>query len=422
MNSTNETREKRAVMKKTHEVLMPEYLKNFTCIGPDCSDSCCTTGWTIDIDKKTYKKYSEVQDKTLSKIFKKYLTKNNENNSDNLYAKIQPKTCGTCPLLSDEKLCTVQENLGEESLSYTCNHYPRYYSNINSVFEISATLSCPEIARLALLNKGYFEFEQGLFDLHEDARAYSITVDSAVHSESESIFNMVRSFSIGIIQRREFRLWERMTILGLYIETIEDSFKKKKIKQIEQTTNMYINALNNPQFIDDLSNIQRNGNEHASFMKQIHPLLEAFAQRSEKFSYYVKKTKKVFKQHQDHSLIEHHAHYQKIFHDFDQNFLVSHEYIYEHHLVNYIFQHRFPVKNINFFEQFRELSVLYSVLKYISTGVFSRTSSFSPETAVEIIQSFTKVVEHSNLLDVVIQKVMKGKFSTMVALTSLLHP
>lgn len=42
------------IMKKI--VLKPTYLDKFKCIGIKCEDNCCQ-GWSIDIDKKTYKKY-----------------------------------------------------------------------------------------------------------------------------------------------------------------------------------------------------------------------------------------------------------------------------------------------------------------------------------------------------------------------------
>ena len=35
-------------------LLIPQYFKNFTCIGSDCEDSCCI-GWRVDIDHNTYK-------------------------------------------------------------------------------------------------------------------------------------------------------------------------------------------------------------------------------------------------------------------------------------------------------------------------------------------------------------------------------
>ena len=35
---------------------VPAYMKNFSCLGSTCEDTCCS-GWTIDIDKKTYEFY-----------------------------------------------------------------------------------------------------------------------------------------------------------------------------------------------------------------------------------------------------------------------------------------------------------------------------------------------------------------------------
>ena len=53
---------------------IPDYMTNFKCIGTDCIDSCCT-GFNIDIDKETYKKYINSSEKKINLISKKYVVK-----------------------------------------------------------------------------------------------------------------------------------------------------------------------------------------------------------------------------------------------------------------------------------------------------------------------------------------------------------
>ena len=47
-------------------MINPEYLEEFKCIGGSCSDSCCT-GWDIEIDKKTFRDYYRVKDENMKK-------------------------------------------------------------------------------------------------------------------------------------------------------------------------------------------------------------------------------------------------------------------------------------------------------------------------------------------------------------------
>ena len=48
-------------MKKIIKLLHPSYLDEFKCIGGECEDNCCV-GWDVDIDKITFKQYSEIDD------------------------------------------------------------------------------------------------------------------------------------------------------------------------------------------------------------------------------------------------------------------------------------------------------------------------------------------------------------------------
>jgi lysine-N-methylase len=68
------------------------------------------------------------------------------------YAKIKLKKDGFCPLLDAEGLCSVQRRFGASVLSNTCALYPRLFSEHANRVEMAGTLSCPEIARRALLH------------------------------------------------------------------------------------------------------------------------------------------------------------------------------------------------------------------------------------------------------------------------------
>lgn len=129
----------------------PDYLPKFKCIGKDCIDSCCV-GWNVEIDKKTYKKYKNSSNRTISSISKQYLFKK-ENDSNIAYAKIENKIDNTCPFLTNNKLCKAYNLLGKDSLSIGCSTYPRIIKNFKQIGFISGELSCPEIARLCLGDK-----------------------------------------------------------------------------------------------------------------------------------------------------------------------------------------------------------------------------------------------------------------------------
>ncbi len=41
--------------------LVPRYMHQFSCIGSECEDTCCTT-WDVYVDKKGYMKLQTIDD------------------------------------------------------------------------------------------------------------------------------------------------------------------------------------------------------------------------------------------------------------------------------------------------------------------------------------------------------------------------
>lgn len=54
------------------KVLKPFYYDNFKCVANECKESCCS-GWSIDIDKKSYYKYKKVNGNFSEKLKEEFL-------------------------------------------------------------------------------------------------------------------------------------------------------------------------------------------------------------------------------------------------------------------------------------------------------------------------------------------------------------
>jgi lysine-N-methylase len=57
-----------------------------------------------------------------------------------------------CPFLSAERLCRIQQDYGADYLCVSCATYPRVPRRIEGLLEAPLSLSCPEAARLVLLD------------------------------------------------------------------------------------------------------------------------------------------------------------------------------------------------------------------------------------------------------------------------------
>jgi|GEM_PF-6036287 len=134
------------------ETIRPNYMQKFQCIGAACEDSCCA-GWRVVFDKRTAQSYLDAKDNEIREIANKSIKKIKTDRSSQKHSFIQmsPQT-GACPFLQTDKLCMIQGKMGEKALSNVCSTYPRHPGGVAGQLIEVATLSCPEAARLCLLD------------------------------------------------------------------------------------------------------------------------------------------------------------------------------------------------------------------------------------------------------------------------------
>lgn len=209
------------------QALLPLYVQRFSCVGPECVDSCCA-GWTVTIDKKTFNAYRKTSNPALADRLETHLKRVRSQASDGNYAHMElvPST-GECPMVED-KLCSVQKELGEDKLSNTCFTYPRANHEAGGVYHQSLTLSCPEAARLALLADDAFDFVE--HDIH-------VRPDTLQHLTSQAglslaQMNEVRFFCIQIVKIEGLQVWQKLAIVGLLCESLADALKNGTSRRV----------------------------------------------------------------------------------------------------------------------------------------------------------------------------------------------
>jgi len=135
-------------------LIRPKYVESFRCIGPACEDSCCA-GWAVAIDQATYDKYQTVPAGPLRTLIDANILRTPEGADGSkpaAFAQIKMPPSRQCPFHNTEQLCQIQVEHGETYLSRTCAEFPRTARTIDGFEETSLTLSCPEAARLVLMN------------------------------------------------------------------------------------------------------------------------------------------------------------------------------------------------------------------------------------------------------------------------------
>ncbi|WP_299809715.1 flagellin lysine-N-methylase [uncultured Shewanella sp.] len=187
-----------------HSLIRPSFVTNFSCIGGECEDSCCY-GWSIHIDKQSYKKtlaHSEL--KALAKTALKKVKK-----SEQIWAQAVLNEEGACGFLDENNLCQIHAKAGEALLSNTCKTYPRMAHMRGGDRYDSLSLSCPEAARNILLRPDAFRVERTTLTHHRTFKATAVWAQKAY------------DYSIQLLLKPEQPLEHGLTAIGILMKTTE---------------------------------------------------------------------------------------------------------------------------------------------------------------------------------------------------------
>lgn len=410
-------------MSKQKNVLVPHYMHQFSCIGSDCEDSCCA-GWRVNIDEPTYKKYHRVQDHELTPLLSKNVTRNRSNPSQENYAKIKMNQKGACVFLTETKLCHIQLKLGEEYLSNTCAHYPRITNQVNGVLEKSATVSCPEIARLALLNPDGIEFDE-IRESSELRRTIQKKLE--VHEKKAShklqkYFWELRIFTIQVLQNRNYSLAERLIILGLFFQKIEENLSNNSPDKTLELIATYTSIMDDGSLKEHLDLIPVQETVQMELVKEMADRRYLQGINSQRYKECYSETLLGLKFIKDTPFAEVAKTYPEVCQTYFKPFMEEHEYILENYLVNHVYKSLFPLSGFpSLFDNYVMLVVHYSIIKLHLIGMSGHHKGLTQDLVIKLIQSFSKNVEHNQLfLKGLFDLLQKNEFTTMAYMAILI--
>lgn len=397
------------------EILFPEYYKKFSCIGAACEDTCCA-GWKVSVDKVTFQKYRNINKSRLKDELKRNVTRERSKPSDFEYGKIKMDEKNVCTMLTEDGWCKIHMELGEEYLCNTCTVYPRSYSNVESRIEKSLTLSCPEAARLTLLN------EEGIdFLIDEEELSTNRFIVKNVQSNEHQYFWDLRFFAIDILQNRKQIFEDRLIILGMFIHRLCETPKKEWSTQLQPLMHRYKNILNDNDQIELVKNLPQNLAFQMNMAKELIKYRLTDGISSQRYLDCVTDMLEALNLNDETSIEESKKLYKKHYDDYYLPFMKNHEYILENYAVNYVFKNLFPFDHVNLFESYVMLILNISMIKLHLIGMAGQHKGLTIELVIKLIQSFAKMIEHnSDYLQNVREMLQESGYSTMAHMIVLL--
>jgi len=387
------------------KILEPQYLQGFHCITSKCQDSCCT-GWNVVIDQDTYTGYQKCQDELLKSLFRENIMINSNSVGNSTYSPYSfvKMNHHICPFLTDQRLCMIQNILSEEDLSITCATYPRILNNVDGVLERSLYLSCPEAARLVLLNKNPMRFNSS--ETVANIRNIQIPILNTenVHNKPYRYFEKIRTFVIVLLQDRTYPLWQRLIILSTFCSRLDQVAVEYYEKDIFYLISYFTDKIQNGEFRKPMNNADNNLDRQLQAIKIliVYRLQGEFV--GKRFLDCVSEFRQGLGFTEGVSLKEASMQYAEVYNEYYQPFMENHEYILENYLVNYVFKNLFPFgpqKNILFeqrsiYTEYTMLILHYFMIKGLLIGMAGyHQKDFNVKHVVKLIQTFDKTIGHN---------------------------
>ena len=185
----------------------PSYNKKFHCIGGDCPDTCCRD-WSIVPDEDSLSDY-ETAPEPLRAAIAGALSEDED--GDPCFAL---RADGFCSLLTEDGLCPIQRDWGEEHLCAHCAAYPRFTEEYGCLSETALAISCPEAARLLL--------EAERFELDETDDGNSDKVFDGIDPVLFGALEQSRAAVLDVLRDESRSIWRRLLDVVAYADDLQD--------------------------------------------------------------------------------------------------------------------------------------------------------------------------------------------------------
>lgn len=240
--------------KKIHSqfICQPRYYSNFSCIGGKCPVNCCINWW-INWEKEEVEKLKSADcseslraiiDSSFAENGEKYLISMDEKNR--------------CPFLTEDNLCAIQRELGEEYLSIVCRTYPRKSQISGNTIVNYCYLSCYRVMDMLCSDKDCMILEKHLSSQNmTNTLLLDTGVDYINHPElkyRKEIFD----FFYEIISDESHSLETSIVFGAVAAQSLTRVVKSGKYDMIPKSISDIKVQLKNPEQIHKLENLKPN--------------------------------------------------------------------------------------------------------------------------------------------------------------------
>ena len=410
-------------------ITQPQYAAQFQCIGPACEDTCCR-GWNIHVEKPAYDKYHALPAGPLREMLVQHIApvpQGSTPGSPGAYGRMQLTAEGSCPLLTGEGLCRIHAELGPEYLCHTCAQYPRVTHTIDTLPETSLLLSCPEAARLVLLNPGLPNPDPLNPDQPGGGRqhTYSFRWEERPNRVAplSAYFWAIRDFCVRMVRDRRYALWQRLFLLGVFTRRLDalrlDALTDGRLERgFPEMLADFSSAVDSGGLSTLIESIQPDAALQLSLVLMLLKLRLANRVLEPRLRQIFDEFMAGIGNAEQHSFAGQLTRYQTAYAEVYEPFFAERPGFLENYLLNQIFATLFPFgrdalcgeTQPEVLKSYTELVSRFALLKGVLIGVAGHYGAqFSLDHAVRTVQVVTKFFDHNPQFIAQTQELLKQK-------------
>lgn len=352
---------------------VPNYFNEFKCIASECEDTCCA-GWEIVIDDESYDKYMKVSgdfgDVLRSRIMK--------SDGENIFL----LNNGNCSFLNEKKMCELYINLGEESLCYTCQQFPRYTEEFLDLREVGLSLSCPEAARIILRKLENVTFE--LSDLDEDYEEY----DSGILEEVLEDFLECRNLIFQLANKKNLDFGSKLSLILKFTKEIQNKIDLGDMDEIGEVISDYKDEKILEEIMEEILEAKNKWSEKYNLLSKYFKVYKEIKHINPNDPLGLKNGFKYLEGNED-LYFNKHMEFNKYYEKNSYKFLNIFVYFVFRYFMKGIFDYDLSAKI--------KLAIISTLMiKELSVIRFMDKGEFSEEDMVEVSRIYSKDIEHSD--------------------------
>lgn len=374
-------------MRETHEFLVPNYFKLFSCKMGECRHACCR-GWPISITMKNYFTLlgtdcsAELRDRLDRGMYM------SDRPSEDEYARFAMNWEGECALRMADGRCAVHAELGTDVLSDVCDLYPRGIRTKPSL-ECSCAGSCEAVLELLYRQNEPVTFSREVYSLRMPRPEKRLAHFETLGRELD-----IRMMFIRIMQERELSLPCRLAKLGNCVYKTDEILRSGDAVALERLlSGEDVSAAENVVGLGGTSGADStSGADEARLLHGltiVRGMIESLDGRSDSIRDLGEEALAYFGD--GDGVVERYAAARR---HFESRYAV-HEVFFEHLLVNHMFFAQFPFQDRpeKLMEEFIALCAVYILLRFLSVGcLYDKTEE---SDLIDVCAALFRLIEHT---------------------------